>query len=508
MSEDGRVTYRPADPCLLVLFGATGDLAKRKLLPALFNLAQNGLLAREFSVVGMAREDLSHEEFRRRIGEAMREFGPKNMDPALWARLESCLYYARGQFGDPEAYKALSQLLEKTDREGGTQGNYLYYLATPPSVFPEIAAQLGRAGLAQGGEHRAGWTRMIVEKPFGRDLDSARALNRSLLQGFDEDQLYRIDHYLGKETVQNLLVFRFANGIFEPIWNRRYIDHIQILVAESVGVEDRGRYYEEAGVLRDMIQNHMFQLLALVAMEPPISFAARAVRDEKVKVLHAVGRLQPEDIIQRTVRGQYGKGFASDKPVPAYRSEPHVSPTSTTETYAALKLFVENWRWADVPFYLRSGKRLPTRETQIVIQFRRAPLLLFRDMPGGELAPNRLVVHIQPDERIRMRFQAKLPGPGVHLANVDMEFRYADLAPASPGTGYETLLYDCMTGDATLFHRSDMVEAAWTIATPILDVWQALPPRDFPNYASGTWGPRSADELIERDGRQWSNPDV
>jgi glucose-6-phosphate 1-dehydrogenase len=501
---DGAVAFRPGDPCVLVIFGATGDLTKRKLIPALYNLARNGLLAREFAVVGFAREELSHDEFRRQMAAGARQFCA-DLDPALWGPIEQRLYYTGGDFTEAAPYTRLRQLLEKVDAECGTGASYLFYLATPPSVFAPIGNQLGAAGLTREPEH-PGWRRIIVEKPFGRDLESARELNRELRSVFREDQIYRIDHYLGKETVQNVLVFRFANGIFEPIWNRRYIDHVQVLVAETVGVEGRGGYYEEAGLLRDMIQNHLLQLLALVAMEPPISFAADAVRNEKVKVLDAVHPMAPEDIIQRTVRGQYDKGAIDGKPVPAYRSEPSVSPKSATETYAALKLFVDNWRWADVPFYLRSGKRLGRRESKIVIQFRRAPLLLFRNAPGGELEPNRLVLHIQPDERIRVSFQVKMPGATVRLATVDMDFRYADLGPTTLTTGYETLIYDCMVGDSTLFYRSDMVEAAWTIATPILDVWQALPPRDFPNYAAGSWGPAAADELIGRDGRRWVNP--
>src|SRR3989454_7147514 len=358
---DGAGAYRPADPCVLVVFGATGDLTKRKLMRALYNPASTGFLPPEFAVVGFAREELSHEEFRRKMAAGARQFGGGEIDPGLWGPIEQRLYYIGGDFADPAAYGRLRQLLEQVDGECGTAGSYVYYLATPPSVFDVIGNQLGAADLARENE-RAGWRRIIVEKPFGRDLETAGALNHELLAAFREDQIYRIDHYLGKETVQNVLVFRFANGIFEPIWNRRYIDHVQILVAETVGVEGRGRYYEEAGVLRDMIQNHMLQLLALVAMEPPISFAADAVRNEKVKVLNAVRAMQPEEIIQRTVRGQYGKGFLDDKPVPGYRGEPSVSPSSTTETYAALKLFVENWRWAEVPVYLRSGKRLPQRD--------------------------------------------------------------------------------------------------------------------------------------------------
>ena len=500
---------RVADPCVMVIFGASGDLTRRKLVPSLYNLAQNNLLNSDFAVVGFARQEMSHDEFRRQMREAIQEFGTDEFDPALWEKLEKRLYYLSGELDDPTAYSPLVELLEQVDNECGTQGNYLYYLATPPDFFSVIAGQLGQVGLAQD-NRQASWRRIIVEKPFGRDLDSARALNKQLLDVFDEAQIYRIDHYLGKETVQNILVFRFANGIFEPIWDRRYIDHVQIMVAESIGVEQRGGYYEGAGVLRDMIQNHMFQLLSLVAMEPPISFEADAVRDEKVKVLNALHPMQPEEIIQHTARGQYGDGVVNGKNMPAYRSEPNVSPDSRTETYAALKLFVDNWRWAGVPFFLRSGKRMANRSTQIVIQFRRVPLLLFRDSASEQLEPNRLVLHIQPDEQISLRFQAKVPGPTMHFAPVNMGFGYKDLADGSPATGYETLLYDCMNADSTQFHRADMVDAAWEIATPILDVWAVLPLRDFPNYKAGTWGPRTADTLIEGDGRgrKWLHPTI
>jgi glucose-6-phosphate 1-dehydrogenase len=497
---------RVADPCILVIFGAGGDLTKRKLAPSLYNLSCHGLLNQRFAVIGFARNALDEDEFRRQMEEAVREFGTGSFDPSLWDPLGRGLHYITGEFDDPAAYRHLRELLGQLDRETGTRGNVLFYLATPPRFFGEIARQLAGAELVNRSEVPAGWTRIIVEKPFGRDLDSARELNRQMLSVFREDQIYRIDHYLGKETVQNILLFRFTNGIFEPIWNRRYIDHVQIMVAETVGMEGRGAYYEEAGVLRDMIQNHMFQLLSLVAMEPPISLKADAVRNEKVQVLQAVRAMQPEEILQCAVRGQYGPGVVGNENVPGYREEPHVSPTSATETYAALKLYVENWRWADVPFYLRSGKRLAKRDTEVTIQFRRAPLLLLRDAAVDQVQPNRLTLHIQPDERISMRFQAKRPGPTVRMVPAEMEFRYSDLADGSPSTGYETLIYDCMIGDSTLFHRADMVEAAWEIATPILDVWQAIPPRDFPNYDAGSWGPRIADDLIEREGRRWVQP--
>ncbi|HEV2123125.1 MAG TPA: glucose-6-phosphate dehydrogenase, partial [Chloroflexota bacterium] len=347
------------------------------------------------------------------------------------------------------------------------------------------------------------WRRVIVEKPFGHDLDSARALNREISQVLNERQIYRIDHYLGKETVQNILVFRFANGIFEPIWNRRYIDHVQITVAESVGVEQRGDYYEGTGALRDMVPNHILQLISLTAMEPPISFDANDVRDEQAKVLNAISQHSPEEWLRRAVRGQYAAGIVDGRRVPAYRSEPKVAPDSRTETFVALKLNIDNWRWAGVPFYLRTGKRLPQRVTEIAIEFRRAPFILFRNTPVNRLAPNRLVLHIQPEEGISLRFGAKVPGSTLRLGEVDMDFAYADYFGSVPSTGYERLLHDCMIGDQTLFQRADMVEAGWSVVEPILDLWQAVPPRTFPNYPSGAWGPKEADELLTRDGRQW-----
>ncbi|MBI4642133.1 MAG: glucose-6-phosphate dehydrogenase [Candidatus Tectomicrobia bacterium] len=504
---------RPGDPCVLVIFGAAGDLTKRKLIPSLYNLAHDNLLPKDFALVGFARNQMSHEEFRSAMHSAIHQFATeKTVDPAVWENLEKRLYYISSSFQDPEGYTQLAEILAQCDREWNTSGNYLYYLATPPSFFAEIVQQLGTANLAReftelggmGTGAGGGWRRIIIEKPFGRDLETARVLNRSILKVVDESQVYRIDHYLGKETVQNVLVFRFANGMLEPIWNRRYIDNVQITVTETVGVEGRGGYYEEAGLFRDMMQNHMFQLLALVAMEPPFSFEPDAVRDEKVKVLHAIHPMLPEDVLTNTVRGQYGEGIVSGQRLPAYRSEPDVSPTSSTDTYDAAKFFVDNWRWAGVPFYLRSGKRMPKRLTEIAIQFRQAPLMLFRKTAIARLQPNRLIIHVQPDEGIALEFEAKIPGPTVHMKTVSMSFNYGDFFGATPTTGYETLIYDAMIGDSTLFHRSDMVEAAWTIATPILDVWKVLPPRNFPNYpACNAWGPPEADELIRRDGREW-----
>jgi glucose-6-phosphate 1-dehydrogenase len=494
-----------ADPCVLVIFGATGDLTKRKLMPSLYNLARSGLLPDDFAVFAFARRVHTTEEFRAELTQAMQRLGPKPLDAELWEKIVGRITYLTGDYGDAAAYQNLRQALEQADAQYGTRGNYLYYLATPPEVFAQVAEQLSRVGLARGSQPFQGWRRIVVEKPFGHDLDSARVLNGELQAAFDEAQIFRIDHYLGKETVQNVLVFRFANGIFEPIWNRRYIDHVQITAAEAVGVEGRGGYYENAGALRDMIQNHLFQLLALVAMEPPISFDGDAIRDQKVRVLQAIKPMDHEEIIRQSVRGQYGSGTIAGEKVPAYREEPSVERDSATETYAALKLKVENWRWADVPFYLRAGKRLPRRETQIVVQFRRAPVLLFRNAGAASLEPNRLVLHIQPDERIEVQFQAKQPGAIVRLAAAEMNFCYRDLGESVLSTGYETLLYDVMIGDATLFHRADMVDAAWKVATPILDVWGALPPRDFPNYAAGSWGPAAADKLVHRDHRAWQN---
>lgn len=492
-----------ADPCIMVIFGASGDLTKRKLIPALYNLARENLLSKEFAVIGISRRKMSHEEFREKLSEEMKQFATSSLDPDLWHWFARRLYYLPGDAQDPNAYSQLRDLLETVDKEHGTRGNHFYYLATAPDFFPVVIKQLGDVGLLR--ENNEQWRRVIIEKPFGRDLESARALNREIQQVLNENQVYRIDHYLGKETVQNILVFRFANGIFEPIWNRRYIDHVQITVAETLGVEERGGYYDQAGALRDMVPNHIFQLITLTAMEPPISFDADAVRNEQAKILHAIQPLTPEEVLSRTVRGQYGEGMVGPERVPAYRQEPQVPHDSTTETYVAMKLLIDNWRWADVPFYVRVGKRLPKRVTEVAIQFKRAPFMLFRKTPVERLVRNHLVLHIQPDEGISLSFGAKVPGTTMQLGTVDMDFQYEDYFGSTPTTGYERLLYDCMMGDATLFQRADMVEAAWSVVTPILDVWKALRPRNFPNYSAGTWGPEEADELMERDGRQWRN---
>jgi glucose-6-phosphate 1-dehydrogenase len=492
---------RPAPPCAMVIFGATGDLTKRKLIPALYNLIVNGLLPEGFAVVGVGRSPLSDDEFRDRMKKDLQEFATSEVDGEKLEWLVRRLRYVAVDPEKPETFKDLTATLAKVDEELGTSGNYLFYLAVPPSIFDDYIRRLGETGLMR--EEEGHWRRVIIEKPFGHDLESARELNRRIREILEERQIYRIDHYLGKETVQNIMAFRFANGIFEPIWNRRYIDHVQITVAETVGVEERGGYYEEAGALRDMVQNHMFQLLALIGMEPPVSFAADTVRDERVKVLSAIRPLSPEDVLRRTVRGQYGEGTIDGEREPAYRAEKSVAANSNTETFAALELFVDNWRWADVPFYLRTGKRLPKRVSEIAIQFKCAPLMLFRDTPVERLNPNLLVIKIQPDEGISLRFEGKVPGPTMRLGTVRMQFQYEDYFGRQAHTGYETLLYDCMLGDSTLFHRSDMVEAGWNVVTPILDVWKALVPRNFPNYATGTWGPKEAGELIQKDGRKW-----
>lgn len=495
--------HKTGDSCVMVIFGATGDLTKRKLLPSLYNLAKAKLLSRKFALIGAAFDDLDSEAFRRQMAKDIHEFALAEVEDEVWQWLEKRIYYVQGDFRDENFYWRLREMCDQVCGKNAIDDNYFYYLATAPSFFGEIIRQLGHAGLAH--EEGGHWRRVIIEKPFGHDLESAHALNMEIKQVLRERQIYRIDHYLGKETVQNIMVLRFANSIFEPIWNRRYIDHIQITAAETVGVERRGGYYENAGCLRDMVPNHLFQLLSLITMEPPISFGANTVRDEQTKVLNALQIPTPEDVLSKMARGQYGEGIVNGEQVLGYRSEPNVAPDSRTETFVAMKLMMDNWRWADVPLYLRTGKRMAQRCTEIVIQFRRAPLVLFRNTAIEQLPTNRLVIHLQPNEGISVQFGAKVPGPLMKLGPVKMDFDYEDYFGSTPNTGYERLLHDCMTGDATLFQRADMVEASWAVIQPILDVWKALPPRSFPNYASGSWGPREADELLERDGRQWIN---
>ena len=481
---------------MFVLFGAAGDLTKRKLVPALSNLAQAKLLPEDFAVVGVSVDDLSVDAFRDQVS----EFLPSgNTEARDWLRQR--LFYERGDFGDANTFARLRERLAQVDSQYHTQGNYLFYMATAPKFFGAIVQQLGRAELSRQAEGK--WRRVVIEKPFGTDLESAKALNREIRSVLQEGQIYRIDHYLGKETVQNIMVFRFDNAIFEPLWNRRYIDHVQITNAETVGVERRGAYFDNAGTLRDMVPNHVMQLLSLTAMESPVSFQADAVRDEQAKVLHSILPLNSEEVLMRSVRGQYDEGMLDGERVPAYRMEPGVSPESRTETFVALKLNIDNWRWAGVPFYLRTGKRLAERHTEIAIQFRRTPFELFRNAPMHKPHTNTLVIQIQPSEGIALSFGAKVPGPLLRVGSVDMSFEYSNYFGADAYTGYEVLLYDCMIGDATLFQRADMVEAGWSVVDPVLDVWRALPPRKFPNYASGTWGPAESDQLLEADQRQW-----
>jgi glucose-6-phosphate 1-dehydrogenase len=495
---------QPPGACAMVIFGAGGDLTKRKLIPAIYNLAKGKLLPENFAIVGVSAEPFTTEEFRDRASQDIKEYSTIPVDKASWDWFVNRIYYTAGDFNDPQLYQKLEELLKKVDQEQNTQGNWLFYLATSPRFFTLVIKRLGEAKLTKQDENR--WRRVVIEKPFGQDLPSAVALNRDILEVLNEKQIFRIDHYLGKETVQNILAFRFANGIFEPVWNRRYVDHVQVTVAEELGVELRGGYYDQAGALRDMVPNHIFQLITLTAMEPPISFDADEVHDEQTKVLRAIQQLSPERVLDQAVRGQYGEGLINGKRVPAYRSEPNVDPHSHTPTYVALALHVDNWRWAGVPFYLRTGKHLSQRLTQIVIRFRRPPFVLFRNTSVNSIAPNELVISIQPDEGISLSFEAKVPGPVVRLGAVNMDFQYSDYFGTTPSTGYETLLYDCMMGDSTLFQRADMVEAGWAAVQPVLDVWNALPPRDFPNYAAGSWGPAAANDLLKRDGREWRNP--
>lgn len=502
----------------MVIFGATGDLTKRKLFPALYNLAKEGHMPPNFAIVGVGRQEMLSEEFRDKMIADLKEFAGAESDEKHIQWFCDRTYYTGGDFNDDKKLFAdLKDMLRDVCAAKNIPENFFYYMAIPPDLFATVAGKIVEHGL--GSEENGRWRRFIFEKPFGHDLETAKQLNADLLKILKERQIYRIDHYLGKETVQNLLVFRFGNSIWEPIWNRNYIDHVQITVAEQLGVEQRGGYYDAAGALRDMIPNHIFQLVTLTAMEPPVSFEADSVRDEQAKILQAIKCFSPEDAIRDAVRGQYGPGKSDDlsrsdpaKPfgvamrdVPGYREEDKVSPDSNTETYAALKLAIDNWRWADVPFYIRTGKRMATRHSNIVIQFKKAPFVLFRDTPIERLTTNRIEIHIQPDEGITLHFGAKIPGPIVKMGAVDMDFNYLDHFGEQISTGYERLLFDCMIGDATLFQRADMVEASWSIVSPVLDVWDAIPPRNFPNYAAGSWGPKEADELLARDSRSWKN---
>ncbi len=500
--REGLRLERMPDPHIFVLFGATGDLAHRKVVPAVFQLWRTHLLPHEFTIVCVGRRPYSDEAFRSDLKASLDKFSRVlPVDREAWDDLAGRIVYHRGDFNDPAMYAALAERLDSIDLAHRTRGNRLYYLATQPSAFAEIVAQLGRAGLDHE-HHDGGWRRVVIEKPFGRDLESALRLNREVAKVFRERQVYRIDHYLGKETVRNLLVFRFGNGIFEPIWNRRHIDHVQITVAESIGIEGRGAFYEETGASRDFLQNHLLQLLSLVAMEPPANFDADALRDEKVKVIRAVSQLTPDQVRRDVVRGQYGPGWVSGKPVVGYREEPNVDPASETETFIAARLTIDDWRWSGIPFYLRMGKRLPKRATEIAIQFKEVPHQLFRDS-ASDPEPNLLTMRIQPDEGIMLRFGAKVPGLGIDVRNVTMDFTYGSAFQTDSPDAYETLILDALLGDASLFTRADEVEQAWSIVDPVISTWAEEPAPAFPSYEAGTWGPEAADDIIAREGRRW-----
>ncbi|MFO1539782.1 MAG: glucose-6-phosphate dehydrogenase [Chloroflexota bacterium] len=513
--RSGTRLERIPEPCQIVIFGAPGDLAHRTILPALYNLRRAGLLPPETGVIAYARRPYSDTAFRDEMRAAVEKHSRNPVEPGLWDDFAASIHYQQGDFTDPAAYRALAERIEQVDATAGTRGNILFYLATQPSAYPEIVANLGAAGLAR---RATGWSRIVVEKPFGHDVASARALNDTVMRVFAESQVYRIDHYLGKDTVRNLLVFRFGNGIFEPVWNRRYVDHVQITVAEDLGMEGRGAFYEEAGASRDILQNHMLQLLSLVAMEPPIAFEADALRDEKVRVLRAIDPAWTDARVrENVVRGQYTEGWVADEKVPGYTAEPEVAARSTVETFLALKVEIQNWRWADVPFYLRTGKRMPRRATEIAISFKRPPLMLFRDS-ASDPEPNLLALRIQPDEGILLRFAAKVPELGLDVRSVNMDFTYGSSFLRDAPEAYETLILDAMLGDASLFTRADEVEAAWGIVSPIharWAEWDAEPargrakgaaetrPEAVQPYAAGSWGPGLADRLIEGEGRRW-----
>lgn len=515
--QEGLRMERKAPPCVVVIFGASGDLNKRKLTPALYSLFQQHLLSQGFAMVGFARTKLEHEEFRTLMTDAAKEFAEGGLgDEAVWQSFTQKLFYVPGDPHNPESYKQLADLLASLDRDFGTAGNRVFYLSTPPELYTPIIRQLGTANLNKATTPDS-WVRIIIEKPFGYDLPSALKLNAEAGAVFEEEQVYRIDHYLGKETVQNILVFRFSNGIFEPIWNRNFIDHVQITAAETVGAGDRVGYYEAAGALRDMIQNHLLQVFSLVAMEPPVSLDATAVRDEKQKVMMAVYPFKHDEVERFAVRGQYGTGTSNGKSVPSFRQEikdfnakskgKTYNEESKTDTYAMVRLMVNNWRWAGVPFFIRSGKRLPKRVSEVAIHFKRVPHLLFKQTESDRIEPNVLVLRIQPDEGITLKFGAKMPGQSIHIRDVNMDFQYGSQFGRHSPEAYERLLLDCMLGDPTLFARRDMVEKGWEILTPVLDVWRDEPANQ-PNYEAGSWGPAEADEFIAYGAphRRWRKP--
>ena len=495
-----KIAQKKPDPCSFVIFGVTGDLTHRLVVPALYNLAASDLLPDRFCLVGVARKGMTSDRLRDSLMKGLRQYATRQVDDAIAQRLLACVTCVEADPKEPESFDAMSKQLDKLEATRDTGGNRLFYLATPPSAFLPISRELGRTGmLAENGA----WRRLVVEKPFGTDLASAKTLNSELLKLVEEHQIYRIDHYLGKETVQNILVLRFANGMFEPIWNRNHIDHIQITVDEKLGVGHRGSFYDATGALRDMVPNHLFQLLSLVTMEPPVKFDAHSVRSEKAEVLSAIQTQTEQEALQNSVRGQYRGGKIGDAEIDDYRKTPDVAPGSTTETYAALKLTIDNWRWAGVPFYLRTGKALGVKRTEIAIKFKQAPFAMFRDTPVDRLSQNYLIISTEPTEGIALQFNTKVPGPYINIDGVEMKFRYKDYFKAEPSTGYETLIYDCMIGDNILFQRADSVEAGWQAVQPFLDAWKNAGGKGLKVYEPGSEGPEEANDLLERDGRSW-----
>jgi glucose-6-phosphate 1-dehydrogenase len=495
----GLFSDRTPLPCSLVIYGASGDLTHRKLVPALFDLYEKHMLPASFCLVGISRSKMSDEEFKAKLKESLKKSEPQLSDQ-LWDSFSQNFHYLAGGYDDPKVYQTLSETLDRFDKEKGTSGNRIFYLSTPPNVFEPIITNLGAVGLSS---EQGGYSRVVIEKPFGHDLASAQALNKHVKEVFREHQIYRIDHYLGKETVQNLLVMRFANSIFEPIWDRRHVDHVQITASEDLGVGSRAGYYESSGILRDMFQNHLFQVMCLIAMEPPVAFEANAIRDEKLKILKSIRPFDDKSLKHWAVRGQYGPGYLAGEKVPGYRQEEGVDPKSITPTYAALKIFLDTWRWHGVPFLLRSGKRLPKRGTEVSIQFKEPPNLLFKNNVN-DLSPNVLVVRIQPDEGITLKFETKVPGMTMEARTVNMDFRYGTTFAEGTSEAYERLLLDCMLGDATLFIRGDEAEAAWGALMPVLNHWETTEPEgEFPNYEAGSWGPAEADAMLEKPWRKW-----
>jgi glucose-6-phosphate 1-dehydrogenase len=501
LRDEQRLPHVP-DPAVMVIFGASGDLTARKLVPALYDLAAQRRLPLEFAVVGVSRTEMSHEEFREKLRKSLEEHRSGKVSDDVWKSFSNGIYYLAGDSKKAESYDELKEFLKQVDGERGTRGNRAFYLSTSPSLVPAIVERLGEAGLNNGED--GGWSRVVVEKPFGRDLESARELNEGIRRYFKESQIYRIDHYLGKETVQNILALRFANGIFEPIWNQHYVDHVQITVAEDIGVGTRGAFYEEAGALRDIVQNHLMQILCLTAMEPPVAFDAQSVREEKVKVLKAMRRIPEDDVRNNAVRGQYERGWVWGEEVTGYREEEDVAPDSVTDTFVALKMFVDNWRWAGVPFYVRAGKRMPKKSTEIAIQFKPTPHTPFAGDDTEDLDPNVLVIRIQPEEGISLKIGAKVPGQGFEVSSVNMDLLYGTAFLEEAPDAYQRLLLDLMLGDPTLFIRADEAEAAWSILAPVMEAWAEK--KEVAMYPAGEWGPKDSDGLLERDGRKWRRP--